>query len=195
MTPLSTGDPNQDATAELLMRLRSITNQVRLAQKGQDVEWWDQEHYQQGHLPSKNARAFVHDQYHGSGGEFFSDDEDYPYYYGSGYDDEMEEDMYEGSGGEGSGDSDCDDADGCDHKWPWQQPEGGRKVTESPPEEATAEDIEVLGEDDGKVVVVVVDEEGSGSSRIGGSSSILKAVIVYLLPQLVCGLPRILQLS
>ena len=161
---------------DLMFRLQTITNQLKLAHRGQDVEWWDLDEDSDDEDAYGGPRH--RDNYYGSGsGDIgLSDDEDY----GSGSD--------EGSGAHDDDEDDDEDVWGTNvEEGPWTPWKNDDK-TEKTPSESDFEEV-----DDS---INEIDDSGYGQKAGSGASSIFsgvvhkwevtKTVIKFLLPTLAC---------
>ena len=167
---------------EQILKLQSITHQLKQAHRGQNVEWWDQERDE-----DHSEHVLMNDDmYHGSGDDDMGsgDDEDYD-------DEDYANPMHmagSGYGREGSGSSDDN------HKWPWDDDEEEQEedskpmttTTTSAPDIQIVEDVEE--EDDETEVKTTA---GGNSIRKNSSWQVLQAVIMFFLPQVVCWLPSL----
>ena len=177
---------------EQLFKLQSISNQLRLAHGGQDIEWWDQQDKDGRHSSLLNDQ-----EEEGSGsGDFDDDHYSSPYGRGSSY-------GYEGSGAGGS--FITDDEDYADH--PYEEGSGDDHVdTDTPwrpwsPEEMddinrnTIDDTVDNNSREDEDVFDKPSESGSNPSvrmKHKNSWELTKTVVKFLLPTTVCWLTSIL---
>lgn len=177
---------------ERLFKLESITNQLRLAHRGQDVQWWDDA----GARHDEGSKRDLNKHFEGSGelmdegsSQFGVDDEDFS--------------VDEGGSGNGAwweaeagSGLDCDDEDGC--HW---RPDSGSRPSNTPSSISTTTtttprvpDIQLVDddeqEDDNKEDSVTTHDE---SPTAGASSTlkVMKAVIVFLLPTFTCWISQV----
>lgn len=177
---------------EQLFKLESITNQLRLAHRGQDVQWWDDA----GARHDEGSKRDLNKHFEGSGelmdegsSQFGVDDEDFS--------------VDEGGSGNGAwweaeagSGLDCDDEDGC--HW---RPDSGSRPSNTPSSISTTTtttprvpDIQLVDddeqEDDNKEDSVTTHDE---SPTAGASSTlkVMKAVIVFLLPTFTCWISQV----
>ena len=168
---------------EQMLKLKAITNQLKQALRGQDVEWWDPK----DHSASLTIRDFLNDDHFGSGDGDDDDDEDM----GSGeeyaFENENEgsgEDVYEGSG-------DCDE---CDEEKDWQV---DWTTTSSTTTTTTVkpEDIQIIEDNEIDTEVDHTDKTSGSSGRRVYSWEVYWAVVMYWFPQIAHLLPSLVGLA
>ena len=170
----SAGPP--EIVRDQIYKLQSITNQLKQAHRGQDVEWWDNENDSVEDDSDIMNDGSGDDATEGSGGYYPYDDDDEDHNReGSGYDDS------DGSGQE----EECGEWPLNPCKGPWQTPEASRPSTEAPIVEATEKSFV-----DTKVTVV---GSGAGSVRVKPWANknpvqMLMAISRFMVPQFAIGL-------
>ena len=184
------GEPGlPNIVKEQIFQLRSITNQLKIAHKGQDVEWWDRELERRDKSTSLNEGSGDYASFDGH-----DDDEDFLPNEGSGSHGHFDSDDEDDEEEDGSGDRD-DDHDDDEHV---EKSSESPKINE-PWRPWSPAEIEVI-----KPSVPKNDESGKTSS--GGNSrhtfansrsysDLALAVIKLLLPTLFCVLSSFLMQS
>lgn len=166
---------------EQLLKLKAITNQLKQALRGQDVEWWDPT----DHTASLTIREFLNDDHFGSG-DGDEDDEDMGSGEGYNFDNE-----YEGSGDVYEGSGDCDD---CDEEEEWEI-EWSTTSSTTTTTTVKPEDIQIIEDNE-------IDTEVDHTHKTSGSSGhrvyswkVYWAVVMYWFPQVAHQLPSLVGIA
>ena len=174
----SSGPP--EIVRDQIYKLQSITNQLKQAHRGQDVEWWDDEDDSLTDDADIMNDGSGDEAMEGSGGYYpYDDDEDH---------------NREGSGCEDSEGSGCPEECGewplnpC--KGPWQTPEKPTQSTSEVPVTEVDPNIEIFRRNDPKISIA-----GSGASNVRvkpwsnkNPIQMLMAISRFIVPQFAVGL-------